>query len=86
MDKAELEHRKREGDKAARLYESEQFKDIVQTVRDGIVAEFLSANPNDEPALRKARLKYEALEDVVSAVKKIVDDGAYAAHHLDARK
>lgn len=83
-DKSELDHRKRVGEAAARMMDSEIFKGCLKALRDNAIAEFASVDPSDHVALSVARIRYEVAESFVNEFHKVANDGLKAAHDLKA--
>lgn len=72
-----------QGGKAGSVLDNEQFKNAIQTVRDGAVRAFKSANPSDQEALLRARMQFDVVEQIVNALHKVLSDGKIAQNRLD---
>ena len=68
----------RRGQQAQRILDDEIFKDAIEALTKRALDEFKSASPENDVALKVARLRYTVTEDFVNEIHKFVRDGEFA--------
>lgn len=82
MDKAQLEADVRRGERAQQLLEDDLLVSAMAAVRDSAFREFKSASPDNELALKMARLKLDVAEEFLNSLTKHVSDAVMANDKL----
>jgi len=85
-EQPELTEKIRRGERATAILGDELFKSAVRVARERAVSEFEGSDLGDDKTRLRARLRLEALTDIVSELHSVMTDGEVAEKKLGMLK